>query len=194
MIRAIVIVPAARGGRIAAIATSSLIVAPAARTANGLTRGGPGASTMTAVPTSVCPTWTFPGRPGRLAESRMSRGDLTSGFTAREPSSPGGPTLRRLVRVMSAMRILSGIQPSAPCTSATTSAPSASTSRFRKATKPIYFVADYHALTSVPRRRQVAAVCLRRARRSAGAGARPGEGHALRPVGRARDDRAGLAA
>ena len=47
------------------------------------------------------------------------------------------------------MRVLSGIQPSGDsCTSATTSARCASTSRSRKSTR-LLFVADYHALTSV---------------------------------------------
>ena len=92
------------------------------------------------------------------------------------------------------MRILSGIQPSGALHIGNYFGAIRQYIALQEGNDAFYFVADYHALTSVRDAGAAPRVRLRRARRPALAGARPRDGHAVRPVGRARDDRAGLAA
>ena len=84
--------------------------------------------------------------------------------------------------------------PRALCTSATTSALSSSSSICSSDNDAYYFVADYHALTSVRDAAAASRLHLRRVRHDAVAGPRSREGDSVRSVGRAGNDRAGLAA
>ncbi len=91
------------------------------------------------------------------------------------------------------MRVLSGIQPSGALHIGNYMGAIRQYIDLQRGNDAFYFVADYHALTSVRDAGEAARVRLRRDRGPAGAGARPRGRHAVRPVRRARDDRAGLA-
>ena len=92
------------------------------------------------------------------------------------------------------MRILSGIQPSGALHIGNYFGALKQFIDLQQANDAYYFVADYHALTSVRDAGQLRAYTFDVFVDHAVAGARPGEGDAVRSVGRAGNNRAGLAA
>ena len=127
-----------------------------------------------------------PARPGRDGP----RGGTVGPGIRRPPGRPPAPS----PRVVSAMRVLSGIQPSGALHIGNYFGAIRQYIALQDGNDAFYFVANYHALTSVRDAEAAPRLRLRRVRRPARPGAGPRAGDAVRPVGRARDDRAGLAA
>ena len=92
------------------------------------------------------------------------------------------------------MRILSGIQPSGALHIGNYFGALKQFIDLQHDNDAYYFVADYHALTSVRDAAALRGVYVRRDRHDAVAGPRSREGDSVRSVGRAGNDRAGLAA